>query len=217
MIVVAISAMIMGVVMFNYRAFVDQLAINSAAQDLALSLREAQTYGLSVKEVTTTDSSGNPLKSFDFAYGVYVSPDEGQNKGYDIFVDKILDNKYSAYKNTCNVYEIGNECISRKSFGNNIVVSAIGNDTSLPISINPTPTAMHIMFKRPVTDALVRYSRNMNLICCPANSSCGTFSQGSCPSPQIIYNAVYGRIQLRSPLGLIKTIYIYNSGQIEIK
>ena len=48
---IGIVSLIMAVVFFNYGTFNDDLALTSAGQELSIAVRQAQSYGLSVKEI----------------------------------------------------------------------------------------------------------------------------------------------------------------------
>ena len=76
----------MSVVLFNYGSFTDNLALSAAGQEVSIAIRQAEVYGLSVKEVTP--GSGN----FNLAYGVHFSP--ATPNDYILFVDKNANNVY---------------------------------------------------------------------------------------------------------------------------
>lgn len=93
MVVVAIMTIIMGVVFFNSRDFANNANITNQAYKIALSVREAQVYGLSVRGYQDI-SSGSAI--FNMGYGVSfdTSSASGKNTSYSIFVDKDKNHEY---------------------------------------------------------------------------------------------------------------------------
>lgn len=140
----AIVAVIMSVVLWNYSGFNDSLALNSAGQRLAIAVRQAEVYGLSVKEVGA--GSGN----FNSAYGIHVSRTQMQGD-FILFVDK----------NANNVYDAGNgcgdplsECITDFQLGNGITVSNVCDANQCPPG---DARSMDITFLRPNPDAFIKF------------------------------------------------------------
>ncbi len=141
---VSIVTVIMSVVIFNYGGFNDTLALSAAEQDLAVAVREAQTYGLSVKEVSV--GSGNFLS----AYGIYFSPTSAGSE-YDVFVDA---NRNGLYDPGSGCGSGSTECIEKFTFRDGIVVSAIHDVSNVtPVSA----TSMQISFLRPNPDATINF------------------------------------------------------------
>jgi len=82
-VVVGIALIISALVLFNNSRFNSAILLRSLAYEVGLSLREAQLYGVAVKEVTP--GSG----TFGAAYGVYVPATiiGVQNSTYPLFAD----------------------------------------------------------------------------------------------------------------------------------
>lgn len=135
---IAIVSIIMSVVLFNYSTFSDNLALSSAAQEMAVTIRQAQTYGLSVKEVTP----GGGV--FDRAYGIYFNINDQSN--YYLFVDS---NGNKKYDNPA-------ELIEKVSLRNGIKVSNVCNETACPPSA--TVKMMDVTFLRPNPDASIYFT-----------------------------------------------------------
>ncbi len=213
MVVLAISSMIMAVVLFNYRGFVDQIALNGAAQEIALALREAQSYGLSVRGVL--DSSG--AYTFTSAYGVYFSRDYPNS--IEIFVDKNRDGAFTDQDKTCvPSTAIGSECLSKIQLLNGVYISETYYDSAGTASVKGDKSSIQVLFKRPSTDAVVHvFKKDKKMFCC-SFGNCSTIVDENpvCASPNTAYNSPKARIQITSPLGSSKFITIENSGQIII-
>ncbi|MFA5764228.1 MAG: type II secretion system protein [archaeon] len=76
---ISIFVVLTGVVLFSQNSFDDTILLNNLAYDVALTVRQAQTYGVNGKE--------SSLGTFS-AYGVYfdLNPD-GSNKSFVLFAD----------------------------------------------------------------------------------------------------------------------------------
>jgi prepilin-type N-terminal cleavage/methylation domain-containing protein len=85
MVVIAIFAIISGVIMFNYGRFSSNMIVTNLAYEAALAVRQAQVYGISVKK--TTEGA-----KFDASYGVWFSESDKQN--FYLFSDKDGDKMY---------------------------------------------------------------------------------------------------------------------------
>src|SRR5690348_13988547 len=144
---IAIVSVILGVVLFNYRKSNDNLALASAAQGVAVVIRQAQVYGLSVKESAT----GSGI--FSYAYGVYFNPTTSPSDYY-IFVDKNNNKTYDAGSGLCG--SATTECIEHDTIQNNVKITGICDASLCP------PTAgsqmLDITFIRPNPDARVYFT-----------------------------------------------------------
>src|SRR3954470_23096081 len=76
-IVISIFAIMSGILIANYRKFGGSLDITNLVYDVALSVREAQTYGIAVKS--------NTANTFNVAYGIHF--DTAVPNSYFIFSD----------------------------------------------------------------------------------------------------------------------------------
>lgn len=144
---IAIVGVITTVVIFNYSKFNDGLALSSATQEIAVAVREAQVYGLSVKEVSV--GSGQ----FASAYGIYFEPSTPLN--YYVFAD--LD--------ASNTFDIGSgcgsgstECIEKFTLRNGISITSICDASDCPP--HPSVKKLNIVFLRPNPDALIYFTNN---------------------------------------------------------
>lgn len=144
---VSIVSIIMAVILFGYSSFNDGLTISSAEQEFSLAVRQAQTYGLSVKE----DSSG----SNDFTKGYGVSFGMDHPDYYYVFVDR---NNNGINDNTG---ECIGECVEKIPLRNQVNITSVclallitDNFTCL----NTSNLSMHITFVRPNLDAQIHIS-----------------------------------------------------------
>lgn len=157
-VVVSIISVLGSVVIFSYSNFNDRLALSTSAQEMALAIREAQTYGINVKE--TSIGGGD----FTRAFGIYFDQTNGSNTKYYVFADKDNNKRYGDALGSCS----GSECVEMFTLRNGIYISAIGG--SCPSS--NSSTALHISFLRPNPDAMISFTNSIGLTC--SDQSLGT-------------------------------------------
>ena len=148
MVSVSIVSVIMATVLFNYSNFNNNLTLTSSGQELAIAVRQAQTYGLTVKEVTPGGGQ------FSSAYGIYFDP-TGEPSNYYIFADIDGDKKYDIGSGCGS----GNtECIEKFSLRNNIKISSICDGSACPP--DNSVKMMNVTFLRPNPDAGIYFTDN---------------------------------------------------------
>lgn len=158
MVSVSIIAVITSVVFWNYGDFNDQLALSAAAQELALDIREAQTYGINVKE------SGVGSNQYAYGYGVHIIA--GGGTGYRTFIDNNPANNQYEPVVQCGVAPT--ECIRRVDFRNGIYVSNVCDATTCPAA---GASRMNIVFIRPNPDAIIYFASGLNNFGSPVSSA----------------------------------------------
>lgn len=149
----ALITIILSVTLFNYGGFNDNLAISGAIQEMAVTMRQAQTYGISVKE----SSSGT--NQFNYAYGIYFNSVPGSNNTYTIFVDLNSNNKYDSGTDTT---------VETVNLRNGVVISSICDAINCPatgISI------LNVTFLRPNPDARIYFANSSNTIVSGPNTT----------------------------------------------
>lgn len=150
---VAIITLILSVVLWNYRGFNDNLAVSSAAQEIAIAIRQAQTFGINVRE------SGASTNQFNYAYGIYFN--RSIPNSYRIFVDI----------NGNNSYDIG-ESVELVTLRNNVAISNACDATNCPPSSPAGINGINITFLRPSPDARIYYTNSSGAnISGPVNSA----------------------------------------------
>jgi Tfp pilus assembly protein FimT len=125
--------------------FNSSILLTNLAYDVALSIRQAQVYGVSVR----ADQPG--VTDFSLGYGVHMEGNSPQN--YIFFADRNINNLYEPSE-MLDVYtirrgnRIGDFCAKPDtSFENDEVCKSAGSITSLTVS-----------FKRPSADAVIKTS-----------------------------------------------------------
>jgi prepilin-type N-terminal cleavage/methylation domain-containing protein len=150
MVAVGIFSIISAVVLFNYANFNSNLLVTNLAYEIALSIRQAQVYGLSVKQqVGESDST-------KYAYGVYFSVDAGNTEREDsftLYADAVSNNRYDGegYTGECTGTESadGDICMNRLTMrGNTRIINycVSGGGTSCSTK---DEGGVSILFQRP--------------------------------------------------------------------
>lgn len=136
LVTVGIMTLITGIALANHTQFSNTALFSNLAYDIALSVRQAQVYGISVREVESTSS-------FDDAYGVHF--DANTPTEYVLFSDADDDGVYDGSGEALEVYSI--------SRGNTIIdLCAIAGGTNYCSSTGDLST-IDVTFKRPDPDA----------------------------------------------------------------
>ena len=177
-----------------FGAMSDRLSMRNLAHSVALSLRQAQSYGVSVR--------GTGIAAFDAGYGIHF--DKGDHTTFLLFADKNNDAQFNGkfgieYDSTgCLVKD---ECVEVFRLERlNRIEKFCGvlrtSDSTEECSTDSTPlTYLAVSFRRPDPDAIVYTSR-----------STGDENR---------YTAA--RIYLVSPRKVTGQVEVGNAGQISVK
>ncbi|MCI0619672.1 type II secretion system GspH family protein [Candidatus Wolfebacteria bacterium] len=141
LVVISIFTIISLVVLFKNTQFNSQIILSNLAYDVALSIREAQVYGLSVREATP--GSG----SFEYAYGVHFSSDN--SSVYQLFIDQDENDRFTGSGETLNTYTLRSGFFIPRFCGANGAVENCSDDTVTPI------TGLSVIFRRPDPESLI--------------------------------------------------------------
>jgi len=158
---IAIFSILFGIIMSHHARFGGAVLLNNLAYDIALSLRQAQVYGLSVKEFET--GSGQ----FHTGYGIHFARTSPTT--YILFADRdpagpgLPNNRYDAVP-ACGV--VGSECIESFTLGRgNRIADACGilpggaEECFSDAGLSPRVNFLDIIFVRPDPDALLVSNR----------------------------------------------------------
>lgn len=160
LVTISILSVLMLVTVFSYSNFNDRLSLSSAVQELAISIRQAQSYGLNVKE----RGVGSGL--FDSAYGIYFDLDDLTR--YTVFVDT----------NGNRVYDEGNgcgsastECIQESVLRDGVLISQICDGlNNCPPAAGFSVRNLNVTFLRPNPDARIYFANNGGSIMASSNT-----------------------------------------------
>lgn len=190
LITVSILAVILSVILTNQSKYTDRIALTNLADDIGLSISEAQVYSIGVKE------SGTGSNEFSNAYGVVFSLlGSGSNNSLISFADrnanKIYDGDWSCQTGGAE------ECLKKIEISKGNLIESI---CSIEISGAEACDVgrVDISFIRPNTEA--------QLLIFDAF--------GNPPSPNPPTNLAGVRINFTSPGGAVTSVAVYKTGQV---
>lgn len=181
----------LSVVLPSQTTYTGRAALNNAADNIYLSIREAQVYGVGVKEFTPGSVE------FAVSYGVsFNTTSSGSRDAYISFADRgVLNQKYDSGW-SCPIGG-SSECISKTTLNGVITIGDIcyiRNNGTESCVVN----GVDITFKRPDTKAVIQF-----------------FNSAGNPMP--VPNLKGAKIELIAPDGQIRTILVYTTGQISVQ
>lgn len=136
MVSVGIFALMTTFLLAKYGTFNQSVLLTNLAYDVALTIRNAQSYGLNVRSV-------GDVENFDTAYGVHFS--DSANTLFTFFADPIKDGIYTSDK------KISDYLIKRGSVISDLCV---GNDSSSCSSTGVD--TVDVSFIRPNPDGIIK-------------------------------------------------------------
>lgn len=199
LIVVGIVSVVSAVLMFNYSDFNNNVSIRNLAQEMGLAVRKAQTYATSVQAINNTSQNTNVFPSYGMSFSMNAATSDTTlptNKRFVLFADippstgTVGDKIYTSNRQ-CGVMQEGSECV--ETFGISTGDRIVRLCTS-EYGCSTTATA-NVIFARPAPDAY---------ICIVQGSAC----------TQIASNL---DVVVQSQKGRIKTVRIWNTGQISVQ
>ena len=232
-VVVAIIALVSSVMIFNYSDFSTNVSVRNLSQEIALSVRKAQTYATSVRPIeglSGVDSKTFPGYGISFAVNdQLVAPDDMTPgpRQFILYADASdvsqADDAYIYNQgSTCGSPVVGDECL--ESFGISTadrIVSICGSPTSTRGSRAQcyTEGKVDITFRRPSPDAMICMSARY-----PETNDGGLDNGGDVGpvdigSPELFEscNIPYVTINLESAKGLRRSVSIWTTGQISVQ
>jgi prepilin-type N-terminal cleavage/methylation domain-containing protein len=154
MVVIGIFALISGVVVFDYGRFSSNLIVTNLAYEGALAVRQAQVYGISVKQTKAAQGTGGV--SLDASYGVWFEnpASGGLNQNFYLFADAVggTTNKFDRDINGNNIEE--EESFSMNG-SNTISKFCVTNSGATSCSSDGRIDSISIIFKRPEPNAKI--------------------------------------------------------------
>ena len=142
-VVVAIIVIMTGILLGNFPDFRDKVSLDLIAQEVAITIRQAQVFGSATR--VSSESGVNEFPS----YGVYFDPSENDN--FVLFADLNNDNKYITGSG-CQT--AGNECREQFFLPRGVEIVSISSCDGTNCNPLSAGSALNVIFKRPFTDAL---------------------------------------------------------------
>lgn len=152
-VIISIFAIMAGVALFNFRGFNSSISLNNLAHDIALTIRQAQVYGISASE----GGDVNPVSqvrgvyfpyitsAFDTQFKIFLDTDPGSNTAsiitYDAGVDVDLDTVAITTQDRIADIAIGNDSAGATSCTSEVVIAFKRPNPNPMISCGQTPGA----------------------------------------------------------------------------
>ena len=150
LVTIGIMAVIVGVTLANHSKFGGQIMLRNLAYETALAIREAQTYGVSVRKLNKAG-----ITDFEAGYGIHF--DTSDNIHYILFSDVLKSGGISGEDGIYNgnVLELVNTYLIGKGYKLNKFCVVHGGAKTCKVFGIDTAT-LDILFKRPEPDAYIR-------------------------------------------------------------
>jgi prepilin-type N-terminal cleavage/methylation domain-containing protein len=192
MVTLSIMAGILTILLFNQRTYAEAISLNNLADNISITLAQAQAYGIAVREVAPGS------EDFNAAYGLTFNGGQGFNNSFIFFVDRDSSGHYTGDWD-CSTGP-NSECLEKVIFSQGNYIHEICR-----VRINPNNPyqcnlgRVDISFVRPSPQAQLMFFN----------------SQGNLMDydPEFIGT----RIGIRSPGGFTRSIVIYYTGQISVR
>lgn len=140
--VLGIFAVLTSVVIFNYNKFRSDTILTNMAYEVALSVREAQIYGISVR-------NGGP-GSYEDSYGIYLPV--GESGQYFLFVDGDKNSKFDG--TSCDSPGLNEVCVTPYTLQRKVTISNIQKVEGTTCTTSEQ-TGLSILFKRPNPEPII--------------------------------------------------------------
>lgn len=215
MVVIFIFILMSGVILFNYGKFRSSTSIQNLADDIALSIRKAQSYAIGVRG---SDSV------FDLGYGIHFSLNSvteyyaGSNKLFVLFADVNPNNTYDyvSGSETCSKPISKNECLEA------LGITSADQITSIFLGISDKDQSiggkdsLDIVFNRPNPEPIFCYRKDNSGggLGGPKEAGDGGEQSSSCEKVTISYVKIL--ISNIADNTIAKTITVWNNGQISV-
>jgi prepilin-type N-terminal cleavage/methylation domain-containing protein len=207
LVTLSVFTVVSAVTLANYPKFNNQTAITALAQQIAISIREAQVYGVSVKNSSTTASvvAQNVYPAYGIFFGTTTaSTTYGSGTSYSVFFDRVTGTGPAPYfkaKGDDYFTDVGELVETVRIQNGNKIVGICG--VKLGDTVCTPAYGANVVFRRPNPDAIIKIK-----------DSSDTWPYSS----PTLYECSRLDITIRSrDQDLTKTIQIYSSGQINVK
>ncbi len=220
---IAIVSIIAGIVLYNHKRFETDVEITNVAYRLALEVRQAQVYSVSVRPFGGTPNQPN----FQVLYGLHFNKDVDNSLIF--YADTNEDGVYTPTGGVTDAdcdQSTGSECIEKFILGRNNRIqgwcSTLWPDNPLfNQSIQECVAAkqngqsyndLDIKFQRPHPDAIFDVYQNSDEYTSDTNALTQTCNDGTRNRPCSGWS-----ICLISPQGHKKRVSVYQTGQISVE
>lgn len=192
---IAIMMGIIAMVLSNQNTYTEGVSLKNLANDIGLSLRQAQIYGISVKALPNTED-------FTSAFGIdfNLTSGSGNNMMYLFFADRGVQDGYYNYTGNWADCPTGgtSECLKKMTISTGNLISSL-----CPIDSSDLPVCSAGVTRADITFLRPEMSANIVL-----------FGAGGGQISISPYRGV--EINLDSVSGGKRSVRVYNTGQISV-
>ncbi|MCX6717426.1 MAG: prepilin-type N-terminal cleavage/methylation domain-containing protein [Candidatus Taylorbacteria bacterium] len=159
LVTIVIFVILTGVVLFNQKGFDNTVLLNNLTYDIALTIRQAQTFGVNTRE----SASSTSISGYVFPpYGIFLNIDNadgGNNKNIILFSDTTPNSTFNdEISLSCPANDA--ECVQKYSIKRGSYIKQICVPSG--VSEDCDVKRLTIMFKRPKPDALIYKGNEKN-------------------------------------------------------
>jgi len=194
LVVTAILVVITGAMLFSNRQFGGRILLENLAYDIALTVRQAQVYGISVRQFEGADEG-----DFNLGYGVSFSTSDDEDRQYVLFGDAVERDGVWQSGEDIDIYTIER--------GYEIAALCAPSELSAEECLEQEgeENRIDIVFRRPEPDACISVDGN------------GAAEYGDEDDDPSCSGEDSARIVLISPRGDIGSVVVESSGQIYVE
>jgi len=198
---IGIFVFITGILLANFPSFSSNISLENLVYEIALSIRESQVYGLSVKAFEG---------QFTYGYGIHF--DNSDQQSFTLFAD-INDNQKFDSAIACGLS--GSECVEKYNFQTNDRIEYLcwGLRSALPGDTESIADIINDPSKAAVVNSQCNIHSNLDIIFKRPNPEANIIGYG------LIADQTYADTEIvaKSPKGLLKTVIVWSTGQISVE
>lgn len=146
LVVIGVMVLVSGLILANNNRFGGVVLLQNLAYDIALSIRQAQVYGIAVQRFNS---------SFGSAYGMHFQVDAGEESTYVLFADALAPE--NGYYDCPNPGTTNCELVQSTTIATGYRIAQLCA-TPPNGAENCSITSLDVTFKRPEPDAYIRSS-----------------------------------------------------------
>jgi prepilin-type N-terminal cleavage/methylation domain-containing protein len=206
LVVIGIFAVVSGILLFKYADFSTNITQRNLTQEVALSIRKAQSLATSVRGVDANNAF-NATKGYGLYFYMPINIyEDGGASSFVLFQDVDNDGVYDEASQSCGTPILGNECLERFLITTGDRIFSVCDDRSQ--CANPGREGI-LYFKRPNPDAKIYFTSN------PTQLS--SWMDIKIISRKVARNVKAGDYQgIFYDSKLSKTVRVWNTGQIGV-
>jgi prepilin-type N-terminal cleavage/methylation domain-containing protein len=152
--VLAIFMVMTSIVLFNYNKFTSETILTNMAYEVALSIREAQIYGVSVRNPNGTVGTA----AFGKPYGVYFPSVAGGTSSYYLFSDSQTANGFYDGGAICTAGS--GECVTPYTLQRNVKITNLRVMRGSGCEYPTNGGSISVLFKRPNPEPIFNNDNN---------------------------------------------------------